>query len=90
MNHDTMNELHVQNAAPAAAPTTADSYVHARIDSLTKQRAANVLKGMGLSFSDAIRMLMHHLATERRLPAGLQAPAVTSFNFREPLNHPPA
>lgn len=34
---------------------TADSYVRARIDTATKERAAAALEAMGLSISDAIR-----------------------------------
>lgn len=48
--------------------TTADAYVRARIDSKTKERASAALEVMGLSVSDAIRMLMFRLADEGRLP----------------------
>ena len=47
---------------------TADSYVRARIDTKTKDRAADALEAMGLSISDAIRLLMLRIADERRLP----------------------
>ena len=36
----------------------ADTYVRARIDTDTKERAAEALAAMGLSISDAIRLLM--------------------------------
>lgn len=39
------------------------TYVRARIDPSTKQRAADVLEAMGLSISDAIRLLMLRIAT---------------------------
>lgn len=48
--------------------TTADTYVHARIDSHTKNRATEALGAMGLSISDAIRLLMLRVADEGRLP----------------------
>ena len=35
----------------------ADTYVRARIDTETKERAASALEAMGLSISDAIRLL---------------------------------
>ena len=35
----------------------ADTYVRARIDQTTKDRAANALESMGLTISDAIRLL---------------------------------
>lgn len=46
---------------------TANTYVRARIDSDTKDRAAEALEAMGLSVSDAIRLLMVRVANERRL-----------------------
>lgn len=47
---------------------TADSIVRARIDATTKQEAAAVLAGMGLSVSDAIRLMLAKVARERTLP----------------------
>ena len=56
----------------------ADTYVRARIDTKTKKRAASALEAMGLSISDAIRLLMLRVADERRLPFEVKAPnAVT-------------
>jgi DNA-damage-inducible protein J len=54
--------------------TTADTYVRARIDTATKERAAEALAAMGLSISDAIRLLMLRVADERRLPFEVKAP----------------
>jgi len=53
---------------------TADTYVRARIDSGTKERAADALEGMGLSISDAIRLLMLRVADEQRLPFEVRVP----------------
>jgi DNA-damage-inducible protein J len=53
---------------------TADTYVRARIDSITKERAAEALDAMGLSISDAIRLLMLRVADERRLPFEVKVP----------------
>lgn len=58
--------------------STADAYVRARIDKATKKRASDALEAMGLSISDAIRLLMLRVAEERRLPFEVKAPnAVT-------------
>jgi DNA-damage-inducible protein J len=57
---------------------TADSYVRARIDTQTKERAADALEEMGLSISDAIRLLMLRIADERRLPFEIKAPNAAS------------
>lgn len=54
--------------------TTADTYVRARIDTDTKIRAAAALEAMGLSISDAIRLLMLRIAEERRLPFEVKIP----------------
>ena len=58
--------------------STADTYVRARIDSITKERATDALKAMGLSTSDAIRLLMLRIADERRLPFEIKAPNATT------------
>ena len=58
--------------------STADTYVRARIDSATKERAADALDAMGLSISDAIRLLMLRIADERRLPFEVKAPSASS------------
>ncbi len=54
--------------------TTSDTYVRARIDTATKERAADALEAMGLSISDAIRLLMLRVADERRLPFEVKVP----------------
>ena len=51
-----------------------DTYVRARIDTNTKERAADALEAMGLSISDAIRLLMLRIADERRLPFEVKVP----------------
>ena len=53
---------------------SADSFVRARIDSDTKARATEALQAMGLSVSDAIRLLLLRVAEEKRLPFNVQAP----------------
>jgi len=58
--------------------STADTYVRARIDTATKERAAAALEAMGLSISDAIRLLMLRIASERRLPFEVKVPNVTT------------
>jgi DNA-damage-inducible protein J len=58
--------------------STADTYVRARIDSVTKERAADALAAMGLSISDAIRLLMVRIVDERRLPFEVKAPNATT------------
>jgi DNA-damage-inducible protein J len=54
--------------------TVADTYVRARIDMATKNRASDALEAMGLSISDAIRMLMLRIADEKQLPFSVKVP----------------
>lgn len=42
--------------------------VRARIDGHIKEEATNVLAGMGLSVSDAIRILLTRIAADKALP----------------------
>ena len=58
--------------------STADTYVRARIYTNTKERAAVALEAMGLSISDAIRLLMLRIADERRLPFDVKVPNTTA------------
>lgn len=57
---------------------SADTYVRARIDGATKARAASALEAMGLSISDAIRLLMLRIADEQRLPFEVTVPNATT------------
>lgn len=57
---------------------TADTYVRARIDTHTKELAASALDAMGLSVSDAIRLLMRRIADEHRLPFDVKVPNATT------------
>lgn len=57
---------------------SADTVVRARIDSDTKERAAAALEAMGLSISDAIRLLLVRVADEQRLPFAVRVPNATT------------
>ena len=56
----------------------ADAVVRARIDSQTKARATKALEALGLSVSDAIRLLLVRVAEEKRLPFVLHMPNATT------------
>lgn len=47
---------------------TANSVVRARIDERTKAEAAAVLSAIGLTVSDAFRLMMIRIAREKALP----------------------
>jgi DNA-damage-inducible protein J len=47
--------------------------LHVRVDDRLKAQAADALAGVGLTLSDAVRILLTRVATEGGLPAGLTA-----------------
>ena len=51
-----------------------DTYVRARIDAVTKRRAAEALDALGLSIPDAIRLFMTRVAADRALPFEAKSP----------------
>ena len=55
---------------------SASVVVRARVEQKIKDEAEAVLASMGLTTSDAFRFLMVRIARERRLPFGLEAPAI--------------
>jgi DNA-damage-inducible protein J len=56
----------------------ASTMVHIRIDEKTKQKAAKTLAAMGLSVSDAVRMLLLRVAAEKALPFDVKVPNSTT------------
>ncbi len=52
----------------------ANDSVRARIDTKTKNAATAALAAMGLSVSDAIRLMMRRIADEKRLPFDVRVP----------------
>jgi DNA-damage-inducible protein J len=56
----------------------ATTMVHVRVDEKTKQRAAKTLAGMGISVSDAVRMLLVRVAAEKALPFEVRLPNATT------------
>lgn len=64
----------------------ADTVVRARIDSDTKAQATEALQAMGLSVSDAIRLLLLRVAEEKRLPFAVQVPNATTVKAMRELD----
>ena len=56
----------------------ATTMVHVRVDGKTKQRAAKTLAAMGISVSDAVRMLLVRVAAEKALPFEVKVPNATT------------
>lgn len=55
-----------------------DTVVRARIDSATKDKAADALAAMGLSISDAIRLLLMRIAADKAFPFPVKVPNATT------------
>jgi DNA-damage-inducible protein J len=65
-----------------AMPAT--EMVHIRIDKRVKAQATKALSAMGLSVSDAVRVLLVRVAAEKALPFELKVPnATTAAAMRE-------
>ena len=59
------NAMHVRRSGMT---TMANHLVQARIDRAVKEKAATVLAAMGLTVSDAVRLLLTRVAREKALP----------------------
>ena len=64
---------------------SADTVVRARIDRDTKARATEALHAMGLTVSDAIRLMLLRVADEKRLPFAVQVPNPTTVEAMKEL-----
>lgn len=53
---------------------SATTMVHVRVDEKVKAQATEALASMGLSVSDAVRVLLVRVAAEKRLPFELKSP----------------
>ena len=56
----------------------ASSMVHIRIDQKTMERATKTLASMGLSVSDAVRILLVRVVAEKALPFDVKVPNATT------------
>lgn len=62
----------------------ATTMVHIRVDEQVKAQAAEALASMGLSVSDAVRMMLVRVAAEKALPFEIRMPnAETAAAIRE-------
>lgn len=61
----------------------ATAMVHVRIDQHVKDKATRTLATMGLSVSDAVRMLLVRVAAEKALPFEVRVPNATTVKAME-------
>ena len=57
--------------------------VHVRIDQRVKDKATKALATMGLSVSDAVRMMLVRVAAEKALPFDVRVPNPTTVKAME-------
>lgn len=63
---------------------TNSTMLHIRVDQSLKAEASTALEAMGLSLSDAVRLLLKRVASEQAWPLELKVPnAVTQAAMRE-------
>jgi DNA-damage-inducible protein J len=63
---------------------SSNTVVRARIDAVTKEKATETLARMGLSVSDAIRLLLVRIAADEEFPFPVKTPnAVTRAAMKE-------
>lgn len=60
-----------------------NAVVRARIDEKTKEQASTVLAAMGLTVSDAFRMMMMRIANEKALPFSPLVPNAETIEAME-------
>jgi DNA-damage-inducible protein J len=79
--HMNYNWSHTQSMKETSV--AANALIQARIDAAVKERATEVLNNMGLTVSDAVRILLTRVAKEGALPPGLASdPAIHDAWFR--------
>jgi len=54
--------------------------VHVRVDEKIKEEASATLAKMGISISDAVRMMLVRVAAEKALPFEVRLPNATTVN----------
>jgi DNA-damage-inducible protein J len=65
----------------------ADAVVRARVDLATKQEATRLFRQMGITVSDAIRMMLVQAVAEKALPFEVRVPnAETAAALRDSRN----
>ena len=62
-----------------------DAVVRARIDGRVKDEAARVLAAMGLTVSDAIRLMLMRVAAEKAMPFAVKVPNAETIAAMEEL-----
>ncbi len=77
-------QLHYSGRRAQEVQMAANALIQTRIEEGVKERASAVLDNMGLTVSDAVRILLTRIANDGALPAGLVTdPAAHDAWFRD-------
>jgi DNA-damage-inducible protein J len=60
--------------------------VHVRVDEKVKEKAAATLEKMGISVSDAVRMMLIRVAEEKALPFEVRVPNATTVKAMQAVD----
>jgi DNA-damage-inducible protein J len=60
--------------------------VHVRVDEKVKAKASRTLAAMGMSVSDAVRMMLVRVAAEKALPFEVKIPNATTVKAMKAAN----
>jgi DNA-damage-inducible protein J len=83
MNFDGTRLIEIQ-CISVGGFMAATEMVHVRVDKRIKAKASKTLSAMGLSVSDAVRVLLTRVAAEKALPFEITVPnATTAAAMRE-------
>lgn len=58
---------------------TETAMIHVRVDSTLKMKASRTLSKMGLSMSDAVRLLLTRIEADQALPFDVRVPNATTL-----------
>ena len=58
--------------------STQSSMLHVRMDTDLKRKATETLAAMGMTVSDAVRLLFHRIAVDQAFPLELKVPNATT------------
>ena len=64
----------------------ATTMVHVRVDEQVKAQAAETLAAMGLSVSDAVRMMLVRVAAEKAMPFDIRVPNAETITAKRELD----
>ena len=60
-----------------------NTVVRSRIDPMVKNEASKILRSMGLTLSDGIRLFLHQIVAQKKLPFSVKTPNSVTIQAME-------